>query len=100
MLLEFRAERKAAIRYVAARLADGFVEWQRLMNRQNVKWANYSDFEPAGADANPPTPTEEEANVTAMLAAIKPQTGHAKLRLDWEAAFAVLAAANVSSAAS
>jgi hypothetical protein len=68
------------------------------VHAQEVKWANYSDFQRPDADANPATPTGEPEEVAAMLAGLKPQGGAPKLRLDWDAAHAVLAAANVTRA--
>lgn len=94
---------QAAIRYVAARLADGFIEWQALLNRLEAKWANYSDFEPSGANANPVTTTFEDGTpATAGSKSVEAGSGGGdaaaeaapQLRLDWEAAFALLAAAN------
>ena len=68
------------------------------VHRQGVKWANYSDFQHPDAEENPATPTGEPAEVAAMLAGLKPRGGAPKLRLDWDAAHAVLAAANVTRA--
>lgn len=63
---------------------------------QDVKWANYSDFQLPDEDQNPATPTGEPDDVATMMAGLKPQSGKPKLRLDWEAAYAVLAAANAT----
>ena len=68
------------------------------LHTKEVKWANYSDFQHPDADANPATPIGELDEVTAMLASLAPQGGAPKLRLDWDAAHAVLAAANVTRA--
>lgn len=68
------------------------------VHAQEVKWANYSDFQHPDADANPATPTGEPDEVAAMLAGLKPRGGTPQLRLDWDAAHAVLAAANVTRA--
>jgi hypothetical protein len=62
---------------------------------QDVKWADYSDFQLPDANANPPTPTVEPGDVAAMMASLKPQV-LPKLRLDWDAAHAMLAAANAT----
>lgn len=65
---------------------------------QEVQWANYSDFQHPDADANPATPTGETDDVAAMMASLKPQSSAPKLRLDWDAAYAILAAANATKA--
>lgn len=83
---------------MAARLADGFAEWAAFTKRMDVKWANYSEFEPSGSNANPTaaaffaaTAASSQEVEEGSLAAARP-----KLRLHWEAAMALLAAANAT----
>jgi len=79
---------------VAARLADGFAEWAAFTKRMDVKWANYSDFEPSGSNANPTAAAffaSSQEVEEGSLAAARP-----KLHLYWEAAMALLAAANAT----
>lgn len=75
------------------------MEWQALVDRLDAKWDNYADFEPSGASANPVTASDGAevaagGTVGGGAAAARP-----KLRLDWEAAWALLAAENASSKA-
>lgn len=65
---------------------------------QDVKWANYKDFQAPDEDQNPATPhTLEPGEIAEMMAGMKPRSsGRPKLRLDWDAAYAILAAANAT----
>lgn len=75
------------------------MEWQALLNRLDAKWANYSDFDTSDVRENLVAPADGDA--AAEAASGEANAGGAvppnpKLRLDWEAAAALLAAANAS----
>jgi len=75
------------------------VEWQALVDRLDAKWDNYADFEPSGASTNPVTASDGEEVAAGGTDGGGAAAARPKLRLDWEAAWALLAAANASSKA-